>query len=145
MLCDTCKVVVAYGADIDSGYCCLKRCIIDTQEHGVKQLYWPIGSRTKGKKCIRWRRLSLLIAITLAKQISYSNTTVYYKIHESSECISVDCGVTNLIHDRRSCVDFTLEVRRMWLDVSTQAWTSQAWYATVGYETFYPLQTLLWR
>jgi len=23
---------------------------------------------------------------------------------------SVDCGVTNLIHDRRSCVDFTLEV-----------------------------------
>ena len=22
----------------------------------------------------------------------------------------VDCGVTNLIHDRRSCVDFTLEV-----------------------------------
>ena len=34
---------------------------------------------------------------------------------------SVDCGVTNLIHDRRSCVDFMLEVRRMWLDVSTQA------------------------
>jgi len=27
-----------------------------------------------------------------------------------SECVSVDCGVTNLIHDRRSCVDFTLEV-----------------------------------
>ena len=23
---------------------------------------------------------------------------------------AVDCGVTNLIHDRRSCVDFTLEV-----------------------------------
>ena len=40
----------------------------------------------------------------------YSNTTVYYGIHERSECISVDCGVTNLIHDRRSCVDFTLEV-----------------------------------
>ena len=54
---------------------------------------------------------------------SYSNTTVYYEIHKRSECISVDCGVTNtnLIHDRRSCVDFTLEVRRMWLDVSTQA------------------------
>jgi len=63
--------------------------------------------------------------------ISYSNTTVYYEIRESSECISVDCGVTNLIHDRRSCVDFTLEVRRMWLDVSTLAWTSQAWNATV--------------
>jgi len=40
----------------------------------------------------------------------YSNTTVYYGIHESIECIPVDCGVTNLIHDRRSCVDFTLEV-----------------------------------
>ena len=42
--------------------------------------------------------------------IRYSNTTVYYGIHELSECIAVDCGVTNLIHDRRSCVDFTLEV-----------------------------------
>ena len=40
----------------------------------------------------------------------YSNTTVYYGIHEHSECIPVDSGVTNLIHDRRSCVDFTLEV-----------------------------------
>jgi len=59
---------------------------------------------------------------TAARQLlCYSNTTVYYGIHERSECIPVDCGVTNLIHDRRSCVDFTLEVRRMWLDVSTQA------------------------
>jgi len=41
---------------------------------------------------------------------SYSNTTVYYGIHERSECISVDSGVTNLIHDHRSCVDFTLEI-----------------------------------
>jgi len=40
----------------------------------------------------------------------YSNTTVYYGIHKRSECIPVDSGVTNLIHDRRSCVDFTLEV-----------------------------------
>ena len=40
----------------------------------------------------------------------YSNTTVYYGMHKCSECILVDCGVTNLIHDRRSCVDFTLEV-----------------------------------
>jgi len=40
----------------------------------------------------------------------YSNTTVYYGIHQRSECIPVDSGVTNLIHDRRSCVDFTLEV-----------------------------------
>jgi len=42
--------------------------------------------------------------------LCYSNTTVYYRIHERSECIPVDCGVTNLIHDRRSCVDFMLEV-----------------------------------
>jgi len=41
------------------------------------------------------------------KLLCYSNTTVYY---ERSECIPVDSGVTNLIHDRRSCVDFTLEV-----------------------------------
>ena len=38
------------------------------------------------------------------------DTTVYYGIYKRSECIPVDCGVTNLIHDRRSCVDFTLEV-----------------------------------
>jgi len=29
-----------------------------------------------------------------------------------------------------------MKSRRMWLDVSSQAWTSQAWNATVGYETF---------
>jgi len=40
----------------------------------------------------------------------YSNTTVYYGTHERSKCIPVDSGVTNLINDRRSCVDFTLEV-----------------------------------
>ena len=54
---------------------------------------------------------SLLLPISLRKcRRSYSNTTVYYGIHEHSECIPVDSGVTNLIHDRRSCVDFTLEV-----------------------------------
>jgi len=37
-------------------------------------------------------------------------SSVYYGIHKRSECIPVDCGVTNLIHDRSSCVDFTLEV-----------------------------------
>jgi len=42
---------------------------------------------------------------------SYSNTTVYYGIHKRSKCIPVDCGVTNLIHDCRRCVDFTLEVQ----------------------------------
>jgi len=47
--------------------------------------------------------------------ISYSYTTVYCGIHERSECSTVDSGLTltNLIHDQ--------------LDVSTQAWTSQAW------------------
>ena len=60
-------------------------------------------------------------AAALANDSSYSNTTVYYGIHEHSECFPVHCGVTNLIHYRRSCVDFTLEVRRMWLNVSTQA------------------------
>jgi len=42
--------------------------------------------------------------------LGYSNTTVYCQIHERSECIPVDSGVTNLIHDGHSCVDFTLEV-----------------------------------
>jgi len=42
---------------------------------------------------------------------SHSNTEdVIVTPHERSECIQVDCGITNLIHDRRSCVDFTLEV-----------------------------------
>jgi len=41
---------------------------------------------------------------------SHSNTTVDYGKHERTECIPEDSGVTNLIHDRRSCVDFTLEV-----------------------------------
>jgi len=51
------------------------------------------------------------VYLTLSlKRICYSNTTVYYRIHERSECIPVDSGVTNLIHDRRSRVDFTLEV-----------------------------------
>jgi len=34
----------------------------------------------------------------------YSSTTVYYGIQERSECIPVDSGVTNLIHDRRIVV-----------------------------------------
>ena len=40
----------------------------------------------------------------------YSNTTVYYGIHKHRECIPVKSAVTNLIHGRCSCVDFTLEV-----------------------------------
>jgi len=58
----------------------------------------------------------------MLNKLCYSNTTVYYGIHERIECIPVDSGVTNLIHDRHSCVDF--KSRRMWLDVSTQVWTS---------------------
>jgi len=51
------------------------------------------------------------MAATLCRWgISYSNTTVYYGMHECSECIPVDSGVNNLIHDRRCCVHFTLEV-----------------------------------
>jgi len=45
-----------------------------------------------------------------ASRICYSNTTVYYGIHERSEYIPVDSGVTNLIQDRRSCADLMLEV-----------------------------------
>ena len=63
----------------------------------------------------------LVSGIEIGHGGSYSNTTVYYRIHERRGCIPVDCGVTNLIRDRRSCVDFTLEFRRMWLDMSTQA------------------------
>ena len=39
--------------------------------------------------------------IQFVSVLSYSNTTVYYGIHERSECIAVDSGVTNLIHDCR--------------------------------------------
>ena len=50
------------------------------------------------------------VCLSINRSKCYSNTTVYYGIHERSECTPVDTGVTNLIHDRRSCVDFTLEV-----------------------------------
>ena len=52
----------------------------------------------------------LVVSFCVYFSLRYSNTTVNYRIHEHSECIPVDWGVTNLIHDRRSCVDFTLEV-----------------------------------
>jgi len=42
----------------------------------------------------------------MIRDVRLCNTTVYYGIHKRSECIPVDCGVTDLI----SCVDFTLEV-----------------------------------
>jgi len=50
------------------------------------------------------------LSIVIIRLLCYSNTTVYYGIHKRSGCVPVDSGVTNLIHDRRSCVDFTLEV-----------------------------------
>jgi len=75
---------------------------------------------------------------------SYSNTAVYYGIHERSECIPVDSGVTNLIHDRRSCVNFTLEVeanvaRRVHSSVNKPVMKCNS-----GLWDVYPLQTLLW-
>ena len=66
----------------------------------------------------------------------YSNTTVYYGIHERSECITVDSGVTNLIHDRRSCVDFTLEVEANVARCVHSSVNKPVRNATVGYETF---------
>jgi len=64
--------------------------------------------------CNIWKDNNMSLNIKLHIHVNcglcYSNTTVYYWIHERSECIPVDCSVTNLIHDRRSCVDFTLEV-----------------------------------
>jgi len=53
-----------------------------------------------------------LPSVSLSEEhIRYSNTTVYCGIHERSECIPVDSGITNLIHDRCSCVYFTLGSR----------------------------------
>jgi len=75
----------------------------------------------------------------------YSDTTVYYGIHERSECIPVDSGVTNLTHDRRCCVDFTFEVQ------ANVAWCVHSSVNKPGVKCnsglwdVYPLQTLLWR
>ena len=68
--------------------------------------------------------------------LCYSNTTVYYGIHERSECIPVDCGVTNLIHDHRSCVDFTLEVKGNVARCVHSSVNEPGVNATVGYKTF---------
>jgi len=65
----------------------------------------------KSKNKISELSLNECVRVQISIQRSYSNTTVYCGIHERSECIPVDCGVTDLIHDRRSCVDFTLEVK----------------------------------
>jgi len=64
----------------------------------------------KGKIARIYSRVHAIISVTYVVYtvICYNNTTVYYGIHELSESIPVDSGVTNLIHDRRSCVDFTL-------------------------------------
>jgi len=58
------------------------------------------------------RRQAGKSAAWVRKLVRYSDTTtVCYGIHERSECIPVDSGVTNLIHHRRSCVYFTLGSR----------------------------------
>ena len=66
----------------------------------------------------------------------YSNTTVYYGIHKPSECIPVDSGVTNLIHDRRSCVDFTLEVEANVARCVHSSMNKPGVKRKVGYEAF---------
>jgi len=48
----------------------------------------------------------------------------------------VDCGLTNLIHDRRSCVDFTLEVEANVARCVHSSVIKLGVNATVGYETF---------
>ena len=99
------------------------------------------------------------------RRLCYSNTTVYYGIHERSECVPVDSGFTNLIHlsspprtlytsilvcslsslllnehddddDRRSCVDFTLEVEANVARCVHSSVNKPARNVTVGYETF---------
>jgi len=76
---------------------------------------------------------------------SYSNTTVYYGIHERNECILVDSGVTNLIHDHRSCVDFTLEVEVNVVQYVHSSVNKPSVKRNSGLWDVYPLQTLLWR
>jgi len=77
--------------------------------------------------------------------LCYSNTTVYYGIHEHSVCIPVDCGVTNLIHDRRSCVDFMLEVQANMARCVHSSVNKPGVKRNSGLWDVYPLQTLLWR
>ena len=88
-------------------------------------------------------RITRTLTMSLYSTQCYSNTTVYYRIHERSECIPVDSGVTNLIHDRRSCVDFALEVeaaRCVHSSVNKPGVKHNS-----GLWDVYPLQTLLWR
>jgi len=72
------------------------------------EISWVLSTNERLMDC---RVYSASRSTTIASgRLCYSNTTVYYRIYEHSKCIPVDSGVTNLIHDRRSCVDFTLEV-----------------------------------
>jgi len=81
-----------------------------------------------------------------AKERCYSNTTVYYRIHEHSECIPVDCGVTNLISWLSySCVDFTLEVKANVARCVHSSVNKPGVKHNSGLWDVYPLQTLLWR
>jgi len=87
----------------------------------------------------------LLLSNWFQCMLSYSNTTVYYGIHEHSECIPVDSGVTNLIHDRHSCVDFTLEVEANVARCVHSSVNKPGVKCNSGLWDIYPLQTLLWR
>ena len=78
---------------------------------GTRDLQFHSHCRALGDVCAviaQWTGANLGRKAKEPSAKCYSKTTVYYEIHERSECISVDCGLTNLIHDRRSCVDFTL-------------------------------------
>ena len=93
-----------------------------------------------GDRSVRIPRTLAILIESLA--LSYSNTTVYYEIHEHSECILVDCGVTNLIHDRRSCVDFTLEVEANVARCVHSGANEPGVKRNSGLSDVYPLQTL---
>ena len=95
---------------------CLRRTsVLQFFSHGVHHVQIEDGQNgicRRWHDSVKWRMKSVAANQQrgFCRFNTFSNTTVYYGIHERSKCIPVDSGVTNLIHDRRSCVDFTLEV-----------------------------------
>ena len=110
-------------------------------------LLYPLWSMASSLFSLHaWQSFST-ISLQVFFGLRYSNTTFYYGIHERSECIPVDSGVTNLIHDHRSCVDFTVFTLEVEANVARCVHSSvnkPARNATVGYETFTHCR-LLWR
>jgi len=110
-----------------TGYCSLQVASplleVTHLPHGITECYLPPSRRDIHAFTLSQLKLVLSLATLetcktevtwltymYTLYISYINTTVYYGIHSLRSCIPVDSGVTNLIHDRRSCVDLTLEV-----------------------------------